>query len=161
MQIKQTQSSFPAEAPDTQKSGSSNFWVPFLAQPSMLTFSPSSHNVKNAWFKSPQKGEKPPPPLWWIPTPQQNWIQEKRISLKKPPGVITSGRSFLSLFSEYRDSPLPQQHLHHAVWFNINCPLGPQLKATAGKHDEIQQKQEYMALHGKSSQDEMAVGQSC
>lgn len=59
MQIKQTQSSFPAEAPDTQKSGSSNF----PAQPSTLTFSLSSHNVKNAWFKSPEKGKKPPPHL--------------------------------------------------------------------------------------------------
>lgn len=63
MQIKQTQSSFPAEAPDAQKSGSSNFWVLFPAQPSTLAFSLSSRDVKNAWFKSPEKGEKPPPHL--------------------------------------------------------------------------------------------------
>lgn len=48
MQIKQTQSSFPAEAPDTQKLGSSSFWVPFPAQALMLTFSLASHDVKNA-----------------------------------------------------------------------------------------------------------------
>lgn len=140
MQIKQTQSSFPAEAPDTQKLGSSNFWVPFPAQPSTLTFSLSSHDVKNAWFKSPEKAEKPPPHLLWIPTPQQNWTQEKRISLQKPPWVIPSGRSYLSLLRENRGSPLPQWHLRHAVWFNINLLLGPQLKATAGKQNEIQQK---------------------
>lgn len=60
MQIKQTQSSFPAEPPDTLKSGSSNFRVLFPAQPSTLTFSLSSCDVKNVWFKSLVKVEKPP-----------------------------------------------------------------------------------------------------
>lgn len=60
MQIKQMQSSFPAETPDTLKSGSSNCRVLFPAQSSTLTFSLSSCDVKNVWFKSLVKVEKPP-----------------------------------------------------------------------------------------------------
>lgn len=139
MQIKQMQSSFPAEAPDIQKSGSSNLWVPFPTQPSTLTFSLSSHNVKNARFESPEKGEKPPPHLLWIPTPQQNRTEGKTISFLKLPRVITLGRNYISVLSKYRGTPLTQRQLYHAVWFNINLPLGPQLKATAGKQNKIQQ----------------------
>lgn len=72
MQIKQMQSSFPAETPDTVKAGSSNFGVLFPVQPSTLTFSLSSCDAKNVWFKSLVKVEKPPPHLSRIPTPQQN-----------------------------------------------------------------------------------------
>lgn len=71
--------------------------------------------------------------------------RKKRISLQKPPGVITSGKSYLSLLSEYRGAPLPPRHLYPTAWFNINLPLGPQLKATAGKQNEIQQKAQLLS----------------
>lgn len=96
-------------------------------------------------FKSPEKGEKPPPHLLWIPAPQQNWAQEKMISLQKPPREITLGKSFLSVLSKHRGVLRPQWHLHHAAGFSINLPLGPQLKATAGKQNETQQKSQLLS----------------
>lgn len=105
------------------------------SQLSTLTFSLSSCDVKNMWFKSLVKVEKPPRHLSQIPTQQQNRTQEKLISLQKPPRAITSGTSYLLVLSKYRGSPLPKQHLHRAAWFNINMPLDPQLKATAWRQN--------------------------
>lgn len=135
MQIKQTQSSFPAEAPDTQKLGSSNFWVPFPAQPLTLKFSLSSHNVKNA-LNHQRKGRN----LHHIYYEFQHHSKTEHREKKKFPPEATQRKSFLSVLSKYRGVPLPQWHLHHAAGFNINLPLGPQLNATAGKQNKIQQK---------------------
>lgn len=92
MQIKQTQTSFPAEAPDTQKLGSSNFWVPFPAQPLTLTFSLSSRNVKNA-LNHQRKGRNLHHIYYEFQHHSKTEHREKNISLQKPPRERVSYRS--------------------------------------------------------------------